>query len=279
MFGAPKTPKSQKPINLPLYFHRINDTEVQDYNLFWKQDYRQIATFDIGHKNLARRVSRRYFYPMIEPLVYDKTEVRIEADENNFQVLFSDIEKWLDEARETYLGCHVVIIEWQLPVNYQAVRISTFILSYFHFLLKDSPLLPFLVEMRSGFKDDYFPVLKPLNQNARKTKCEDIGIELLELQGDTWSLDILRSGKSRGRKKQDDYADPVIMEEVFARYASEHGYNFPHYGNGGQEKPLLTTSHKKVVVKKKDPAATKVVIVKKNHVPKNFQYTAKDVTA
>jgi len=232
MFGVTKPPKSQKPDNAPLYFYRFHTKEVENYNAFWKENYRQFAIFDIGYENLCRRISRRYFYPKkVEPLAYDKTSVRVETDEKDFRILFRDVEIWLDLHREEYFRCHVIIVEWQLPVNYKAVRISTFILSYFHFLLKDAPLLPLILEMRSGFKDDYFPVLKPLNQNARKSMCEELGRQLLELQGDTYSLEIMRNGKSKRKKKQDDYADTVLMEEVFCRFAYEKGWNFPHYEN------------------------------------------------
>lgn len=230
MFGQKKTPKSQKPDNLPLYFYRLHSKNVDDYNTFWGDDHRQLAIFDIGYENLCRRISRRYFTPKkVQALAYDKTSIKIATDEEDYHVLFLEIEKWLNIYREEYLRSHVVIIEWQLPVNYKAVRISTFILSYFHFLLKDAPLLPLVLEMRSGFKDDYFPVLKPLNQNSRKTKCEELARDLLLLQGDDTSLEILTGGKNKRRKKQDDYADTALMEEVFCRYASSKGWYFPHY--------------------------------------------------
>ena len=233
MFPTAKTPKSQKPDNLPLYFHRFHTKEVPDYNLYWPQNYRQLTTIDIGYENLCRRISRRYIKPkQVEVVAYDKTNVKIETDEESFRVLFQDVEAWLDIHRQDYLNCNVIIIEWQLPINYKAVRISTFILAYFYFLLKDTPMMPFILEMRSGFKDDFFPVLKPLNQNARKSKCEELGRELLELMGDHESLEIMDGGISRKKKKkQDDYADTVLMEEVFCRYAAEKGWNFPHYDN------------------------------------------------
>lgn len=233
MFPTAKTPKSQKPDNVPLYFHRFHTKEVVDYNAFWTQPYRQLVIIDIGYENLCRRISRRHFLPKkVETLALDKTNVKIETDEEDFRVLFQDIEIFLDIHRQEYLNAHVVIIEWQLPVNYKAVRISTFILAYFYFLLKDTALMPFILEMRSGFKDEYYPVLKPLNQNARKAKCTELGLEHYELTGDTFSLEVMEAGTSRKKKKkQDDYADVGLMEEVFCRYAAEKGWNFPHYEN------------------------------------------------
>lgn len=234
MFGQAKTPKSQKPENVPLYFYNPHNRKpLTGYNSFWQQDYRQIATFDIGYDNLARRISRRYLSPQrIETFVYEKIPISLETDEEGYRVLFNELQAWLDREKDKYFSTHVVIIEWQLPQNYKAVRISTFILSYFLMVLKDAPLLPFIVEMRSGFKDDYYPELKPLNQNARKAKCVELGIDLLKLQGDTFSLDILEGGTSKKKKtKRDDYADLVLMEEVFCRYGSEQGFDFPHYSS------------------------------------------------
>lgn len=242
-FGNTKTPKSQKPDNLPLYFHRFHTKDV-NYDLVWQQDYRQLVIIDIGYENLCRRISRRKMSPKkVTPIAFDKVNVRIEADEEEFRVLFRDLEVWLDQHRRDYFDTHVIIIEWQLPQNYKAIRISTFILSYFYFLLKDTPLFPFIIEMRSGFKDDYFPILKPLNQNARKSKCGELGLELLHLFDDKQSLEIMEQGTSKHKKKKiDDYGDTVLMEEVFCRYAAEKGWNFPHYANTRKitiSKPLI----------------------------------------
>lgn len=236
MFGNNKTPKSQKPDNAPLYFHRFHTTKDIDYSKIWTQDYRQLVVVDIGHVNLCRRISRRHISPQeVQPIAFDKVGFNLNPDEENFRVLFQELEAFFDNCREEYFNTHVIIIEWQLIQNYWAIRISTFILSYFYFLLKDAPLKPYIIEMRSGFKDDYFPVLKPLNQNARKQKCAEIGKNLLKLMGDQWSLDIMEgtiNGKKKTKSKKikdDDYGDTVIMEEVFCRYADEQGWEFPFY--------------------------------------------------
>lgn len=226
-----KTPKSQKPDNASLYFYRFHDHDKVDYNTYWEENYRQLAIFDIGYENLCRRISRRYFIPKrVEPLAYDKTNISLEIDDEDYRTLFRDVETWLDKYYQDYFECHVIIIEWQLPQNYKAVRISTFILSYFLTRLKNTSRLPLLLEMRSQFKDEYYPVLKTLNQNARKSKCEELGRQLLAIQGDEYSLDIMDNGSSRKRKKkQDDFADTALMEEVFCRYAAEKDWNFPHF--------------------------------------------------
>lgn len=253
MFGRPKILKSQKPDSASLYVYRVHTKEVADYNSYWSQDYRQITVFDIGYENLCRRISRRYFHPKrIKPIAFDKTAINVEQDENGYRNLFQEISTWLDYHRQNYLETHVILIEWQLPNNYMCVRISTFILSYFHFLLRDAPLLPLLIEMRSGFKDDYYPVLKSLNQNARKSKCVEIGINLLLLQGDTESLEVLQGGTSkRKKKKQDDYADLTIMEETYCRYAKSKGWNFPEYTEEEEERKNSPSPPDKVVVIRK----------------------------
>jgi hypothetical protein len=229
--GQKKTPKSQKPDNVPLYFHRIHTETEIDYNALWTQNYRQLTIIDIGYENLCRRISRRHIFPKkIELRVADKTDVRIETDEEDYRVLFQDIKTWLELHREEYFASHVLIIEWQLPQNYKAVRISTFILSYLMLLLEDAPLKPLLCEMRSGFKDNYYPVLKPLNQNARKAKGVEVAEEHCHLSGDMESLEImLGSTSKKKKKKQDDVADTILMEESFCLFAEENGWSFPNY--------------------------------------------------
>lgn len=269
MFGVKKTPKSQKPDNLPIYFYNPHTKKPfnDDYNRFWNQDYRQLAIFDIGYENLARRIARRHMNPQkIEVIAYDKIPISLETDEDGFRVLFNELETWLEMFKSSYLESHIIIIEWQLPQNYKAVRISTFILAYFYFLLKDSPLLPLMCEMRSGFKDEYYPELKTLNQNARKSKCVEIGIKILEAQEDFYSLAIIEGGTSRKKKtKKDDYADLVIMEEVFCRYALNKGWNFPAYEEG-KFQPLsepISSEKQSLDDYLKQPKQKKIVIKKK----------------
>lgn len=206
-----KIPKSQKPENLPLYFHTPGETNY----LSWKEDYRQLVIIDIGYQNLCLRVEKRSSY--ISVIAFEG--IGIGPD-----YTFGDIEEFLNQWKKEYFQSHVFIIEWQLPQNYKAVRISTFILSYFYFLVKESSLSPLLLEMRSGFKDKYFPILKQLNQNARKAKCVELALELLEKMNDTDSIKKIKS-----KKKKDDYADTVLMSEVFCRYASEKGWIFLYF--------------------------------------------------
>lgn len=289
MFAKPKIPKLQKPANLPLYFHRFHTQVIDDYNTFWTQDYRQLLIIDIGWRNLCRRISRRYFNPKkVKALVFDKVAIPVENDDENYRILFQELEFWLQQYHQEYFNCHVIIIEWQLPVNYNAVRISTFILTYFILLLKDSPLFPFLLEMRSGFKDDYFPVLKPLNQHARKDKCEELGRDLLTLMDDQESLLVMNAGVNhKKKKKQDDYADTVLMEEVFCQYAASKDWLFPHYKNARKivlrqpiqrmdakdeviddtlhneaKEPLPQPRHVNITVTPRRPSKVKVVIKK-----------------
>lgn len=242
-----KIPKSQKPDNASLYLYTCHDKDVIDYNVFWgKQDYRQIITIDIGFTNLCLRISRRYIKPKkINVIAFEKTQVKIDNDEDGHRVLFNDLNQWFDRYRERYFETHVIIIEWQLPQNYKAVRISTFILTYFFLLLKNAPLLPLILEMRSTFKDDYFPVLKPLNQHARKNKCVEIALDLLKNQEDYTSIEVM-SQKKNGKKKQDDYADTALMEEVFCRYVSSMGWNFPCYSTDEikKKKPKIVINTK-----------------------------------
>lgn len=230
-----KTPKSQKPDNTPLYFYRCHDKVVDDYNIFWKQDYRQFVIVDIGYENLCLRISRRYLKPKkIGIIAFEKTPIKIDNDEDGTRVLFDELNQWFDRYRQRYLETHVIIIEWQLPQNYKAVRISTFILTYFFLLLKNTPLLPLILEMRSTFKDEYFPVLKSLNQHARKTKCVELALDLLKCQEDYTSIEVMsqkKSGSNKKKVKQDDYADTALMEEVFCRFASSMGWNFPSYSS------------------------------------------------
>lgn len=222
MFGQSKVPKSQKPDTTPLYFYQYDDLPT-----FEEKNKYQIAVIDIGFRNMCLRIETREAYPpRVVPLVFVKTPIPPEENKDGYRVQVDTLIKWLDEHKDLYVSSDIIVIEWQLPQNYKAVRLSSFILTYFHLLLRGLERRPFLIEMRSGFKDDYFPQLKTLNQAARKKETVVIALDLLDLMNDKESLRVFKKNK-----KVDDYADTVVMAEVIARYLAALGYNIPHWNH------------------------------------------------
>ena len=210
-----KIPKSQEPdksLHTIYYPHTIPHTERK-----WTQDYYQILSIDPGKfKNFSYRIERRYHNGKIIPIVFDKIDFQNISQEgtttinNSYQVLT----EFLNKYNKFYNDCHFFLIEKQLPNNYQAVRVSQHVISYFSLILHNKPLLPAIVEIDSRLKGKYLGAPKGLGDKQLKTWSIEKGRYLLNLRGDTFSLQVLDTFKN----KQDDLCDTVCQIEALMVY-------------------------------------------------------------
>jgi len=212
---AKKIPKSQEPdktLHTTYYPHSIPYTERK-----WTQDYYQVLSIDPGKvKNFSYRIERRYHNGKIIPVVFDKIDFESKTQEgttvinNSYQVLT----EFLDKYKEFYDECHFFIIEKQLPFNYQAVRVSQHVISYFSINLHNKPLLPAIIEVDSVLKGKYLGAPKGITDKQLKTWSVEKGRYLLNLRKDTFSLQVLDCFKN----KQDDLCDTVCQIEALMVY-------------------------------------------------------------
>lgn len=210
-----KIPKSQEPdkaLHIIYYPHTIPYTERK-----WNQDYYQVLSIDPGKiKNFSYRIEKRYHNGKIIPIVFDKidfesiTQEGITTINNSYQVLTD----FLNKYNKFYDDCHFFIIEKQLPNNYQAVRVSQHVISYFSIMLHNKPLLPAIVEVDSRLKGKYLGAPKGLGDKQLKTWSIEKGRYLLTLRNDTFSLQVLDCFKN----KQDDLCDTVCQIEALMVY-------------------------------------------------------------
>lgn len=210
-FGGLKIPKTQAPQTTPycvLYSHTIPHTERK----WHEQDYYQVVSIDPAQKNFAMRIERRYHNGKIIPIMFDKVavfDIKLEGDttvNNTYQQLTYFLEKY----NQFYDDCHFIIIERQLPQNYQAVRISQHAISYFSIKLHNKPLLPSIIEVNPQLKGKMLGAPKGINPKQLKTWAVEKGRELLTLRNDTFSLEVLYCFKN----KQDDLCDTVCQIEA-----------------------------------------------------------------
>ena len=212
---AKKIPKSQEPdkaLHIIYYPHTIPHTERK-----WNQDYYQILSIDPGKiKNFSYRIERRYHNGKIIPIVFDKIDFESIIQEgtttinNSYQVLTD----FLNKYNKFYNDCHFFVIEKQLPNNYQAVRVSQHVISYFSIMLHNKPLLPAIVEVDSRLKGKYLGAPKGIGDKQLKTWSIEKGRYLLNLRNDTFSLQVLDCFKN----KQDDLCDTVCQIEALMVY-------------------------------------------------------------
>lgn len=211
-FGL-KIKKSEGPDKTPYTIYYPHTISVTQRN--WTQPYYQVISIDPAAKNnYALRIERRYHNGWITPVVYDKTaiyEVRQEGEttiSNTYEVLTAFLTKY----QQFYDDCHFVIIERQLPQNYQATRVAQHTITYFSLRLHNKPLLPGIIEVDPKLKGKMLGAPKGINEKQLKSWAVVKARELLAIRQDTFSLEVL----DHFRNKQDDLSDTVLqIEAVF----------------------------------------------------------------
>jgi hypothetical protein len=205
-------PKKTEKQGLPYLIHYPHTQEETARK--WDQNYRQIVSIDPAVKNYGLRVERRYFNGWITTVVFDKVSLVVNKEEDNIANMCCRLTRILDQYREIYEECHLILIEGQLPQNYKPSRISQHTISYFSFLLRDKPLLPAILEVDSKLKGKILGAPKGINENQLKAWSVVKGRELLEIRRDTFGLQVLDHYK----KKQDDLCDTICMSEAVCVY-------------------------------------------------------------
>jgi hypothetical protein len=180
----------------------------------WDQGYYQLVCIDPARKNYALRIERRYHSGKIEPIVFDKVCVEKFIDYDGYKTTdtYEEVTKFLEKYREFYDDCHFVIIERQLPTNYQATRIAQHTISYFSIVLHDKPLLANIIEVSPQLKGKMLGFKKG-NDKELKSWAVLVARELLTIRKDDYSLKVM----DYFAKKQDDLADTVIMIEALMK--------------------------------------------------------------
>ncbi len=206
-----KINKTESPDKTPYTVYHPHDTAPSERK--WNDEYYQIVSIDPAKKNYALRIERRYKNGWITPIVFDKTAIEcieVCGDTiicNTYEVLTAFLNKYKDK----YYECHYIIVERQLPQNYKATRIAQHTISYFSILLKNSPLMPSIIEIDPKLKGRVLGAPKGINDNQLKRWAIEKARELLTIRRDEFSLKVLDHFK----KKQDDLADTVCQIEAF----------------------------------------------------------------
>src|SRR5665648_183799 len=151
-----KIPKSQLPdkeLIISHYHHSIHISERR-----WDQDYYRVISIDPGTNNFAFRIetrpsycygdpSNKYFHPRTEVLNKISFKQYVTDDKTGQSDVYSAVINFLDQYQEWFPSIHMVFVEKQMPFNYKMVRLSQHVITYFQLRLKDSPLLPSILEV------------------------------------------------------------------------------------------------------------------------------------
>lgn len=195
-----------------------SDITVDDFHNYsrsadhWKDDYIQFGSFDPGVVNFGVRVERRYhsgpYAGKITSLLYDRVKP-VNVEPKKVRTIYSSMTEYLSSHDEELRGCHIFVIERQMAVNYQSVRMQQHVQSYLMTTYKNSPLLPIIVEIDAKAKLHKLGCPTHFNKNGYKKWSEVKAAELLKLRGDTDSYNKLAKAG-----KKDDLADVVCQIEA-----------------------------------------------------------------
>jgi hypothetical protein len=107
--------------------------------------------------------------------------------------------------------CQYILIESQLPINYDAVRMSQHLITFLMMNLANKGVKPMICEIDTYFKSRIFNAPKKMKKPELKKWCRDQALELLKKRGDTQAYEALISAG-----KQDDMGDVVMYCEGWA---------------------------------------------------------------
>lgn len=222
MYGT-KIPKSQKPPKSPYTAYNPHSKPLTERK--WNQGYFRVVSIDPSGrsgKNFGFRVERRPGPHDTGPIVTElflRFSLPIEQTEDPLWVCtnskYDMLTQFLDENLPLFLQSHIIIIERQLPENYLAVRFSQHMLSYFLIKLKDTELLPLIMEIDSRLKIKQLGIPSGLPKKTYKNLLVLKAKELLTTRCDIEALEMVE----KSRIKPDDICDCVCqIEAVFAYF-------------------------------------------------------------
>lgn len=212
-FFAPKTSKSESIDKTPYteYYPHTIDSKFR----FWTNPWYQVVSIDPARKNYAFRVERRYFNGVIQTMVFDKVSIfevtEISDGSRSICNTYKNLSLFLDKYKTFYDECHFIIIERQLPQNYQTTRIAQHTITYFELHCRDKPLLPSIIEVDPKLKGKILGGPKGITDKKElKRWASDYARRLSLYRNDKFAIDIM----NHFSPKDDDLADTICQSEA-----------------------------------------------------------------
>lgn len=215
-----KIPKSQQPAKAPYTLYNPHSRSLDERQ--WNQNFFRICSIDPARDNFAIRVETRPKDHETEDFItcqlFEKLDLRKMAvvldNPGDYLKIFDVLSSFLDLHLELLQTCHIFVMErQQIPENVWTNRIAQHTLSYLLLKMKDTPLLPIILEIDPKVKGQQLEAPTGLNYNALKKWSTETAISLLTLRQDEYSLAVF----SKYKTKKDDLADTVCQIEALFR--------------------------------------------------------------
>lgn len=220
-FGRAKPKVGEREDKTPYttyWIHSIDRLEASKKAI--QRNYVKIVSIDPATKTFAIRIEIRGIKPnsndiIMEPVYYKIWNVGDvpSTDPNVPNSVYANLTREFNGIKEQLLDVNIILIERQPPINYKSARIMQHAISYFTFLLMDSPYYPTIYDVDPRLKGKILGAPKGISYNELKKWSVMEAKKLLEHCKDTWSLSVVNS-----HTKNDDLCDTVCQIEAIMRY-------------------------------------------------------------
>jgi hypothetical protein len=176
-----------------------------------------VVAIDPGIKNCAIRVASmdlktRAITTQLQ-MVFDFTHSSLTADSKGIGLdtaHYTNIPKVLDKYVDFFRWSHYIVIESQLPINYDLTRMSSELMMYFTLRVRDEGYRPLIIEIDPHLKSRMLDAPPKMSKPQLKTWARNKAIEILKERGDNETAQMIMEVT-----KGDDHGDTVCYEAVW----------------------------------------------------------------
>jgi hypothetical protein len=168
----------------------------------------QIMAIDPGIKNCGIRIERRWSSGYVETVMLARINFLISQGPATDTIYYTNCIKVLSQYLPVMELCQYILIESQLPINYDMVRMSSHIICFLMCNLANKGCKPMICEVDAYFKSRILNAPPKLTKPELKKWCRDYALELLKSRGDMETYKVLQK-----LGKQDDASDCICYTE------------------------------------------------------------------
>ena len=173
----------------------------------------RVIIIDPGTRNFCIRCEDRNDRGKMKPNLFAKWDILVsDASGEDVYIVTSELTRKLNSYKSMLECANLVLIERQLPINYQSTLIMQHVVTYFEILLADKKDLPIICLVDPQLKSKIL-AKRRMTKTELKIWSPGEAIKWLMRQDDNWSVEIIEESK-----KKDDYADVIVMREAYYIY-------------------------------------------------------------
>jgi hypothetical protein len=176
----------------------------------------QIMAIDPGIKNCGVRIERRWSSGHVETVMLARLNFLISDGPPTDTMYYKNSINVLKNYLPIMELCQYILIESQLPINYDMVRMSSHIISYLMSQLANKGCRPLIFEVDTYFKSRILNAPPKMSKPELKKWCKNYALKLLEERKDVETSKVLRE-----LSKGDDAGDVICYCEGFYKALTE----------------------------------------------------------